>query len=311
MKFFVLCAAVGLALSSNVNAADDWYPSKYGPDDTLGAVNLLTPAGVIEAAKLVKTGKTYALGVVSGPTSPAYPPRRYDITILQLDDGAGVPVADNRLTGNDDYLHTWMGVGSQLDGLGHVGIEHRYYNGVHASEFVKVTGLTRFSTSDVPPIVTRGVLLDIAKLKGQAMLEPGTAFNRADIEAAAEAQGVSLRKGDVVLFHTGWMNVSETDKDRFMQGEPGIGVDGARYLAELGVVAVGSDTWGVEALPFEVKGEFFPVHQELLAKNGIYLLENMDTRALAKDSAWEFLFVLGQPRFAGSVQAIINPVAIR
>jgi kynurenine formamidase len=311
VKSFVSCAAVALIVAGNAGAADDWYPSKYGPDDTLGAVNELTPAGVIEAAKLVKTGKTYALGVVSGPTSPAYPPRRYDITILQLDDGTGVPVANNHLTGNDDFLHTWMGVGSQLDGLGHVGIEHRYYNGVHASEFVKVTGLTRFSTSEVPPIVTRGVLLDIAKLKGQAMLPEGTAINRAEIDAAAKAQGVSLRKGDVVLFHTGWMNLSGTDNERFMKGEPGLGVEGARYLAEIGVVAVGSDTFGVEVIPFEVKGEFFPAHQELLAKNGIYILENMDTRALAKDQAWEFLFVLGQPRFAGSVQAIINPVAIR
>jgi hypothetical protein len=64
-------------------------------------------------------------------------------------------------------------------------------------------------------------------------------------------------------------------------------------------------------MPFENKTEFFPAHQELLTKNGVYILENMDTRALAKDEAWEFLFVLGQPKFVGSVQAIINPVAIR
>ena len=96
-----------------------------------------------------------------------------------------------------------------------------------------------------------------------------------------------------------------------MAGEPGLGVDGAKYLAQLGVVAVGSDSWAVEVLPGEIATEAFPVHQELLAKNGVYILENMDTRALAADSATEFLFVLGQPRFVGSVQAVINPVAIR
>ncbi len=303
--------ALGALFLSLAAQADGVPVSPFGANDTLGAVNRLSPAGVLEAVKLVKTGKTYALGVESGPDSPAYPPRYYKMTILQLDDGAGVPVGTNALTGNDDLMMTYMGIGSQIDGLGHVGVDHHYYNNTPASDFVKVTGLTKFSTSDIPPIVTRGVLLDIARLKGKKILEAGTAINRAEIDAAAKAQGVSIRAGDVVLFHTGWMNLSATDGKRFMAGEPGLGVEGAKYLAELGIVAVGSDTFGVEAIPFEIEGQFFPVHQELLARNGVYLLENMDTRALAADQAWEFLFVLGQPRFVGSVQAIINPVAIR
>ena len=96
-----------------------------------------------------------------------------------------------------------------------------------------------------------------------------------------------------------------------MAGEPGLGVDGAVWLARQGVVAVGSDTWGLEVIPHEDANLAFPVHQELLTKNGVYILENMDTRELAKDEGWEFMFVLGQPRFEGSVQAVINPIAIR
>ena len=291
--------------------AGDVPVSPFGADDTLGAVNHLSADGVLRATKLVKHGKTYPLGVETGPDTPAYPPRYYKMTILQLDDGAGVPVGKNNLTGNDDLMLTYMGVGSQIDGLGHVGVNHHYYNNTHVRDFVKVTGLTKFSTSDIPPIVTRGVLLDIARLKGTDMLDAGTAINRAEIDAAAKAQGVTIGKGDVVLLHTGWLALSDSDPERFMKGEPGLGVGGAKYLAGLGVVAVGADTFGVEAIPFETEGEFFPVHQELLARSGVYLLEVMDTRALAKDEAWEFLFVLGQPRFAGSVQAIINPVAIR
>lgn len=291
--------------------AGDVPVSPFGADDTLGAVNHLSADGVLRATKLVKHGKTYPLGVETGPDTPAYPPRYYKMTILQLDDGAGVPVGKNNLTGNDDLMLTYMGVGSQIDGLGHVGVNHHYYNNTHVRDFVKVTGLTKFSTSDIPPIVTRGVLLDIARLKGTDMLDAGTAINRAEIDAAAKAQGVTIGKGDVVLLHTGWLALSDSDPERFMKGEPGLGVEGAKYLAGLGVVAVGADTFGVEAIPFETEGEFFPVHQELLARSGVYLLEVMDTRALAQDEAWEFLFVLGQPRFAGSVQAIINPVAIR
>jgi kynurenine formamidase len=303
----IMCTAFAAASAQ----AEDWYPSKFGAEDTLGAINHLSPELVVEAARLVKTGKTYALGVPSGSDSPAYPPRTYSMTVLQLGDGSGTPIGSNKVTGNDDLMFTWMGVGSQIDGLGHLGIDHVYYNGNHAKDFVKNTGLTKMSTDKLPPIVARGVLLDMARHLGKPILEAGTAFNRAEIEAAAKAQGVTIKKGDVVLFHTGWLNVADTDKKKFMAGEPGIGVGGAAYLAEIGAVAVGSDSWGTEVMPFENKTEFFPAHQELLTKNGVYILENMDTRALAQDEAWEFLFVLGQPKFVGSVQAIINPVAIR
>lgn len=306
-----LSAALSLSLFAATTPAGDWYPSKFGAEDTLGAVNHLSPGRVVEAAKLVKSGKTYALGVETGSASPAYPPRTYSMTILQLNDGTGTPWGTNKATGNDDLMYTWMGIGSQIDGLGHVGIDHVYYNGNRAQDFVKNTGLTKLSTDKIPPIVGRGVLIDMARHLGKPILDAGTAFNRPEIDAAAKAQGVTIRKGDVVLFHTGWLNIADQDKKAFMAGEPGIGVDGAAYLAELGAVAVGSDSWGVEAMPFEKQGEAFPVHQELLAKNGVYILENMDTRALAKDEAWEFLFVLGQPRFVGAVQAVINPVAIR
>lgn len=291
-------------------AEEPWYPSRYGADDTLGAINNLAPEKVVAAARLVKTGRTYALGVPTGPDSPAYPPRQYALTVLQPGDGTATPMGSNRATGNDDLLMTWMGIGSQIDGLGHMGIEHRYYNGNHASDFVTPRGLTRLNIDALPPIVGRGILLDMAAHMGRDILEPGTAFNRAEIEACAEAQGVAIESGDVVLFHTGWLNVADTDTERFMSGEPGLGVDGARYLAGLGVVAVGSDTWAVEVIPHEDPQQAFPVHPELLARNGVYILENMDTRALAADGVSEFLFVLGQPRFVGAVQAVINPVAI-
>ena len=301
-------AAVLLATSA---WADNWYPSKYGADDTLGAINNLSPELVVKAAKLITTGKTYALGVETGPTSPAYPPRSYSMTVLQLSDGTGTPIGTNRATGNDDLLNFWMGIGSQIDGLGHMGIDHMYYNGNHASAFVRPTGLEKLSVHLLPPIVSRGILLDMTAYFGEDMLPEGKAFNSKEIKAAANAQGINIEAGDVVLFHTGWLNLSDTDPVRFMSGQPGLGVDGAKYLAQQGVVAVGADTWALEVLPAEIEGEQFPVHPELLAKNGVYILENMDTRALAQDGVHEFLFVLGQPRFVGSVQAVINPVAIR
>ena len=292
------------------HAEGPWFPSKYGAKDTLGAINNLSADKVKQAARLVKTGKTYALGVETGPDSPAYPPRSYSMTILQLDDGMGTPLGVNKATGNDDLMYLWMGIGSQIDGLGHMGVNHVYYNGNKASDFVTPKGLTKLSIDKLPPIVSRGVLLDIAKLKSQDILKEGTAINSDDIKAAAKAAKVKIESGDVVLLHTGWLNVMDADPQRFMAGQPGLGLDGAKYLAGLGVVAVGADNWALEVLPSENPEHAFPVHPELLAKNGVYILENMDTRALAADGVSEFLFVLGQPRFVGAVQAVINPVAI-
>ena len=307
MRFILFVFAV----TAGTAGAQDWVPSKHGAGDTLGAINFLSAEKVVQAAQLVKTGQAYPLGVVTGWESPAYPPRHYAITIIQTGQDTGPTMGSNRATGNDDLLYTWMGIGSQIDGLGHLGADHVYYNGHRAKDFVTPRGLMALSIDRLPPIVTRGVLLDMAAHYGEHPLPAGTAFNSAEIQARAEAQGVAIGRGDVVLFHTGWLNHSGADNAAFMSGEPGLGVDGAQYLAGLDVVAVGSDTWGLEAIPHEDPELAFPVHVELLAKNGVYILENMDTRALAADQAWEFLFVLGQPRFEGAVQAVINPVAIR
>ena len=307
IKKLLTVATLAVAASA---VGEDWFPSRYGADDTLGAINNLSAERVLLAAKLVTRGEVVALGVETGPASPAYPPRKYSMTVLQLSDGTGTPLGDNKATGNDDLMNLWMGIGSQIDGLGHMGINHVYYNGNRAQDFVTTTGLTKLSIDKLPPIVSRGVMLDMAKHLGHDILPAGTAFNSKAIKAAAKAQKVSIESGDVVLFHTGWLNVADTDKEKFMAGQPGLGVDGAKYLAKRGVVAVGADSWALEVLPPEDPTQAFPVHPELLAKNGVYILENMDTRELARVGVSEFLFVLGQPRFVGAVQAVINPVAI-
>ena len=138
----------------------------------------------------------------------------------------------------------------------------------------------------------------------------GAAFNRSEIDDAAEAAGVTIGKGDIVLFHTGKMKATENDAT-LAPTQPGLGKEGAGYLASLGVVAVGADTWALEVIPFEEETEIFPVHPILLADHGVYILENMVTHELAEDGVTEFFFSLGVPKMEGTVQAIINPVAIR
>lgn len=295
--------------TANVAKTGSWFPSRYGGEDRLGAMNNLSEEKTLEASKLIKTGKTYALGMVTGRETPAYPPREYDVTILQLSDGSGTPLGENKATGNDDIVDVWVGIGSQIDGLGHMGINHRYYNGVPVADFVTTSGLTQFSTHNLPPVATRGILLDMTKQFGTPV-PVGTPFNKAEIDAAAKAANVTIEKGDIVIFHTGTMK-SQFDGAPYTPEIPGIGVEGAQYLADLGVVAIGSDTWAIETIPYENETRPFDVHLTLLAKNGVYILENMVTHELAADGATEFFFSLGTPRMEGTVQAIINPVAIR
>ncbi len=290
-------------------AEPDWKASKFGEEDRLGAMNYLSPEKTASAAKLITTGKTYALGMVTGRGSPAYPPREYDVTILQLSDGSGTPLGENHATGNDDIVRTYVGIGSQIDGLGHMGIDHHYYNGVHVREFVKTDGLTQFGTEKLPPIATRGILLDMTRLMNENPVADGTPFNKKEIEQALAMADLTLEKGDIVLFHTGKMVATEGKP--FSPLSPGLGVEGAQYLADQGVVAVGADSWALEVVPFEKETRPFDVHLTLLAKNGVYILENMVTHELAKDGVTEFFFSVGVPRMEGTVQAIINPVAIK
>jgi kynurenine formamidase len=305
----VLCCSVALLGSVGAASAQDWTKSKWGPDDEIGAANYMKPELVVKAAQLVKTGKTYALGIPVSSSTPAYPPRGFKITVVQPGQAGNPGLGPNKATYND-MLDGWVGVGSQLDGLGHLGIEHVYYNGNKVADFADPTGLKKLGVEKIPPMVTRGVLLDMAAYYNTDIVKEGTAFNVKEIEEAAKKQGVEIRQGDVVLFHTGWLSLIGKDDKRYGAAEPGLGVEGAKYLTGKGVVAVGADTWGVEVLPFEGK-TIFEVHQILLAMNGTYILENMDTAALAADKGYEFLFVLGQPRFKGGVQSMINPVAIR
>ena len=306
---FFAALAVGMGASAQTPA---WYPSKWGASDEIGAANYMTPALALAAARLVKTGKVYSLGITVSTTTPAYPPRTCSIYIVQPGQtGSANGLGPTNTTYNDDILNCWTGIGTQLDGLGHIGVGDRYYNGNKWGEFADISGLKKLGVEKLPPMVARGVLLDMAGFLGVDVVKEGTPFNRAEIDGAARKQGVEIRQGDVVIFHTGWLSLIDKDPKRFGSAEPGLGREGARYLVSKGVVAVGADTWAVEAIPFEQGAGVFEVHQILLPMSGTFILENINTAELVKDKAWEFMFVLGQNKYQGAVQSMINPVAIR
>jgi kynurenine formamidase len=316
MKLFRLTALVTATLLSSAGAtpAQECQPSKWGADDEIGAANYVTPERVLAATKLVKQGETHPLGIVIDPNMPAFPPRGMMLQVVQPNQQGGQRLSQFGYDAvyNDDIAQLWFGIGPQIDGLGHFGEGGIYYNCNEDKDFAALTGLTKLSVDRIPPMVGRGVLIDMAKHFGMEVLPAGHGFNAGDVEAAAEAQGVEIREGDVVLFHTGWTDgMLESDATAWVSGEPGITIDAAEYLASKNVMAVGADTWGLEVVPpLASDPRAFYGHVVLLRDNGIYILETMNTGRLAEEGVNEFMFVLGQARLKGAVQMIINPVAM-
>lgn len=312
MKTPCCITAALLGAAAFVAAAEPMaHPADYGPHDTLGAVNNLSSDTVLQAAGLIRQGKVYSLAIPTSPHSVAYGPRNYQIHVAPIFIGNDSTYGANRLQGFDDVIVSHLGVGTQIDGFAHVAIDGRHYNGVRTQDVIRPSGAIRYGVESIPPIVGRGVLLDMVAAVAPNRLSSGAAFNRRELEAAAEREGVRLRKGDIVLLHTGHLAATDNDYRQDLEHVVGLGVEGAEYLAGQGVVAVGMDAWIPEAMPAERKDDFLPVHGALLVKHGVHILENIRTSELAADRAYEFFFVLAAPRFAGAVQSVVHPVAIR
>jgi len=307
----VTLSAIGVSFLAGTAFAEECIPSKWGKADEIGSANLVTTERVIAASKLIKQGKTQPLGITIDANTPAFPPRGLSLQVVQPNQQGGGRLFAYDGSYNDDLMQLWLGIGSQLDGLGHLGQNGMYYNCNDEKEFAAITGLTKLGTHNVPPLVGRGVVLDMAKFFGKDHLPAGKFFTAADVQAASKAQGVTIGEGDIVLFHTGWTDAKlEKDPTAWASAEPGISEDAAVWLAAQNVMAVGADTWGVDVVPPEKDGRPFWGHVVLLKENGIYILETMNTGPLVRDNVTEFMFVLGQPKVRGTVQMIINPVAM-
>lgn len=284
--------------------------SRFGKDDLIGAANYLSVEKTLQAASLIKRGKVYSLGIPVSRDTPAVAPRSMSINILMPYQYEGMTIGNNEASYLDDTISGWMGIGTQIDSLAHAGKGGVFYNGNHARDFVTPTGVKKLGVEGIPPIVTRGVLLDVARYKGVARLEAGYVITSEDLEKTAKSQGIEIKEGDVAIIHTGWLSMMDEDPEAFKNGEPGLNSDSAMHLVSKNVVAVGADNWGIDAFPFKNQ-DFFNVHLTLLYENGTYILEMLDTRELAEDKVYEFMFVLGQPKYSGAIQTIINPIAIR
>jgi kynurenine formamidase len=293
---------------------DKWWPSEFGADDQRGAANRQSPKKVLEAKDLITDGKVYQLGRVYESEMPVFGKRHYSLTIPGLP--TGKPMGKNQLVYNDELVSAEIGqVGTQFDGLGHVGVrvgnEDIFYNGFKLSEFGTAYGLEKLGIEKVGAFFTRGVLLDIAGLKGERSLPAGYVITVDDLQKSLDAAKATIRPGDVVLIHTGhgfwWLK----ENKKYTEGEPGIGIAAAKWLTDRQVSVIGADTWAVEAVPSEDPDRPFPVHQWLIVRHGVHTFENLDLSELAKDKVYQFAFMFAPLRLKGATGSPGNPIAIR
>ncbi len=316
MKTILSLAGIALAVSLGTAGAQEQLASRHGAGDQAGASNLITAEKVRQASALIKEGKTYPLARTYEAKMPLFGAR---VFALRATSGlAGGPAGDNQVIWNDDFLATEIGqVGTQFDGLGHIGIRtkdgDRYYGGVRGDELHGPAGLERLGIEHVKPFFTRGILVNLEAYKGK-MLESGYEVTVDDIRGALKRQGFdaeTISSGDVVLLHTGYGALWGKENARFNAGIPGIGLEAARWLASKGVAIVGADTWGVEVVPNPDPKLAFIVHQELITRNGIFLHENVATERLAADNVTEFAYSFAPMPIKGATGAPGNALAIR
>ena len=297
-----------IVFATSIALGQSWYPSRWGADDQRGAANRITPAKVLEAKALITKGTIYQLGRVYESGMPMFGSRHYSLRIPQAFEMAG----KNEGVFHDDIISGELGqIGTQFDGLGHFGIGQLFYNGNRRSDFAKAEGLTRLGIENVGPIVTRGVLIDVARFKGVDQLPPTYEITADDLKGALQRQRIEIASGDAVLIHTGWGALWMKDNAKFVATSPGIGVAAGQLLADEEVVLVGSDNWGVEVMPNPDATLAAPVHQLLIARNGIYLHETLATEGLARDNVYEFAYMYAPLRLKGATGSPGNPIAIR
>jgi kynurenine formamidase len=283
-------------------------PSKWGASDERGSGNHAKPENVLRGTRLIKTGEVIELGHVLNAAMPFFGTRRFDVHTKRT----FMNQPSNRRGSNEEVIITELGqVGTQLDGFVHQTIEDKIYNCAKVDDISSRGGFTKFGIEKVGAIITRGVLIDVAGLKGVDTLPDTYEITVQDLEAALQKQSLKLQPGDAVLIHTGWGKLWAKDNARYVKSCPGIGVKAAEWLAKQDPMLVGSDNWPVEVAPNPDPQISLPVHQIMLVVNGIHLLENMKLDELAAKRVQEFAFAMQPLKIQGGSGSTVAPVAIR
>jgi kynurenine formamidase len=268
----------------------------------------MKPETVLRAARLIKTGEVFELGQVLKEGMPLPAGRRFEIFTKRTRNDPGT----NRRDSNEELVVSEIGqVGTQFDMFSHQMIAGKMYNCFTIEEAASRTGFSKLGVEQVGALVTRGVLIDVAALKGVAVLPDSYEITPQDLQGALAAQKLTLQPGDAVLVHTGWGTWWGKDNAKYQRSSPGLGVAAAEWLAKQDPMVVGADNGGVEVAPNPDKNLAGPGHQIFLVVNGIHLLENLKLDELAARKAHEFALIVEPLKIQGGTGSSVAPIAIR
>ncbi len=301
-----------------------WWPNEqWGEGDEAGSTNLYTqPEVVLRGLAEADKGNVYKLGHEYNDKMPLFGPRKFVMRIPGTPSGG--PFGANKLVYHDEFIATEIGqVGTQFDGLGHIGVQMgvdgdrsqmRWYDGNVEADFASGTGLTKLGVEKLHPIVARGILIDFAGARGGDM-NKGECANMDDLKAALDRQGMSdfeFKEGDAILFRYGWESHWD-DPATFNDGQPGICMDVARWVAEdVNAGVTGGDTWAAtDPVPYpDEPGCAFCLHQYLQTRHGIVNQENLMLKQLADDGVYVFTYMFSPMPITGATGSAGAPIAI-
>jgi kynurenine formamidase len=293
--------------------------SPYGPGDQRGALNRLSPASTAQILARADGSTVYDLSVdyfVGMPSFQAAGDPSYQIFMSHTPAGT---VVDN-LTGvgdeinrnvcySGDVIFMYTHTGTHIDSLNHFGVDGHIYNHFTTEENIGSRHWTKAGAEQIPPIIARGVLLDIAALKQQECLPPSYAITVEDCKDALTQTGLKLVEGDVALVRTGRM-AYWPDGSKVLGNPPGLSLNAARWLSAQGIVAIGADQECVEVGPSEHEDNWLPGHCHFLAEAGVPMIELLDLEELSRDQVGEFCFIGAPIRLRGASGAPIRPLAM-
>jgi kynurenine formamidase len=313
----ILFLAVMFVVSIHGTAhAQTWHPpadnqrcpSKWGAGDQRGAANHMKPETVLRAARLIRTGQVFELGRRLEVSMPLQTTRTFEMHTKRTAPYQG----SNRRGSNEEIVLAEIGqVGTQFDGFAHQTFGDSLYNCFKLDDIATRDGFTKLGIENVGALMTRGVLIDVAALKGVQMLPDTYEVTVADLQAALKRQQLTLEPGDAVIIHTGWGLLWGKENGRYMKTNPGISTAAAEWLAKQDPILVGADTAPINVTPNPNPDISNPVHQIMLVFYGIHLLENLRLDELAAQRAYEFALIVEPLKLVGATGSTVAPIAVR
>src|SRR5216684_3825870 len=311
-----IAAAVTIVAAPAPGRAQSWQmppdnarcPSKWGADDQRGSGNLMKPATVLRAAKLIRTGEVFELGALLSPN-----PKEAFINagrVFNIYTKPSPPIPNARQV-NEELVVTELGqIGTQLDAFSHQMWGDSFYNCFKLGDIGTRSGFKKLGVEHVGSLMTRGVLIDVAGLKGVDMLPTSYNITADDLQQALARTNMKLEPGDAVVIRTGWSKLMGKDNQRYGRANAGIGIAAAQWLVTQDPMLIAADNCCVEVRPSEAPHSL-PVHAMMLIQHGIYLIENLLLDPLAAANAHEFAFIVQPLKIKGGTGSAVAPIAVR